>query len=375
MHELSELNWSGSIKPLEEAFSLPPICYTSAEITKQEIKHIFRGYWIGVGRSDIVKEAGNYICLDIAQQSVILLRDKHRKLRAFANTCRHRGARLLNGEGSCKGVRCPFHSWFYDLDGSLISAPHMSKAKDFDNNDYGLIEYLAEDRFGFAFICLNSDGENIDNILCDFNNLHSPWPIESLVSIRRRELTVNCNWKMFLEVFNEYYHLPFVHPNSVDRIYFAPYEAERVKGTFATQFGETDGTGGLLEGTQEHALPDMPDIRGLAKKGTRYTWIFPNMTFAANRDALWCYEAYPLGPEKCKIFQTACFHPKIVSLKGFSKKVKAYLHRLDMALEEDIPALINQQIGLSNPDSQPGRFQPDLEPNVASFANWYAKKW
>ena len=375
MHVLSEFNWSECVKPAEEASSLPPICYTSSDIVDQEIQTIFRGSWIGVGRSDIVKEPGNYICLDFAEQSVILLRDKNGKLRSFANTCRHRGARLLDGKGSCKGIRCPFHSWFYGIDGKLISAPHMNKAQNFDKNENGLIEYLAEEYLGFAFICLNRNGESFNSSLSDFQDIHSPWPIESLVSVRRRELTVNCNWKMFLEVFNEYYHLPFVHPNSVDSIYLAPSSADRVSGSFATQFGETEGTGGLLEGSQENALPDMPALKGLAKKGARYTWIFPNMTFAANRDALWCYEAYPLGPDKCKVLQTACFHPKTISLSSFSKKVKAYLHRLDSALDEDIPALMNQQAGLTNPDSLPGRFQPSLEPNVAAFANWYAKRW
>ena len=145
MHALSEFNWSECIKPAEEASSLPPICYTSSDIVDQEIQTIFRGSWIGVGRSDIVKEPGNYICLDFAEQSVILLRDKNGKLRSFANTCRHRGARLLDGKGSCKGIRCPFHSWFYGIDGKLISAPHMNKAQNFDKNENGLIEYLAEE--------------------------------------------------------------------------------------------------------------------------------------------------------------------------------------------------------------------------------------
>ena len=133
----------------------------------------------------------------------------------------------------------------------------MSKAQNFDKNENGLIEYLAEEYLGFAFICLNRNGESFNGSLSDFQDIHSPWPIESLVSVRRRELTVNCNWKMFLEVFNEYYHLPFVHPNSVDSIYLAPSSADRVSGSFATQFGETEGTGGLLQGSQEKALPDL----------------------------------------------------------------------------------------------------------------------
>ena len=99
------------------------------------------------------------------------------------------------------------------------------------------------------------------------------------------------------------------------------------------------------------------------------------MTFAANRDALWCYEAYPLGPNRCHVVQTACFPPDTARLPDFDMRLDAYLNRLDAALDEDVEALVNQQRGLESPDARPGRFQPELEPNVASFARWYARFW
>ena len=116
----------------------------------------------------------------------------------------------------------------------------------------------------------------------------------------------------------------------------------------------------------------MPGLTGEGASGARYTWIFPNMTFAANRDALWCYEAYPIGANQCKVYQTACFPPETVALQAFAEKSLAYMERLDAALAEDVPALINQQRGMECPDAVSGRFQPDLEPNVAAFARWYA---
>ena len=375
MPDSSDLDFSKCTLPVDEAYSLPPECYCSDDVAKEEISRIFRSTWIGLGRSDLVKEPGYYVCLDFAEQSIILLRDQEEKLHAFANTCRHRGARLLNGEGSIKGIRCPFHSWFYGLNGKLVAAPHMTKIKSFNTDDYGLIEYQIKERFGFIFISFNAHVGDINEHLSGFKDTHSDWPLKDLVTIRRRELIVDCNWKMFLEVFNEYYHLPFVHPNSVDSIYQSPANPEAVNGQFATQFGETTGTGGLLESEQYNALPDMPNLKGRAKEGVRYTWIFPNITFAANRDALWCYEAYPLGSDKCEVVQTACFHPTSVSRLEFKSKLKAYLHRLDAALEEDIPALVNQQVGTKNPDAVQGRFQANLEANVASFANWYATNW
>ena len=183
---------------------------------------------------------------------------------------------------------------------------------------------------------------------------------------------VDCNWKAFIEVFNEYYHLPFVHPDSIDDVYAPPDPGDDVAGAYASQFGATTGTGGLLQTEQASALPPMPGLTGREAAGVRYTWVFPNMTFAAGTDALWVYEAYPIGPNQCHVVQTACFPPETLSAPGADAKLAAYHSRLDAALAEDIPALENQHKGLAHPDARQGRFQPLLEPNVASFARWYA---
>lgn len=358
--------------PVGTAYSLPPVCYTDPWVTEAETRAVFGG-WVGVGRSDMVREPGRYIALDFAGQSIILLRDREGALRAFANSCRHRAARLMEGAGECRGIKCPFHAWAYRLDGTLAAAPHMEKAEGFDKAEFGLHAYRAEERQGFAFVRLGEGAPDLDAVLGDFAKLHAGWPLERLVTTRRQEIEVACNWKAFIEVFNEYYHLPFVHPNSVNDLYATPDAADDVTGAFASQFGATEGTGGLLQDAQDKALPPMRGLSNEAARGARYTWVFPNMTFAANTDALWVYEAYPLGPDRCKVVQSACFPPETLDLKGAQAKVTAYHARLDAALAEDIPALENQQRGLASPAAKQGRFQPLLEPNVAKFAAWYAQ--
>ncbi|MCP4390116.1 MAG: Rieske 2Fe-2S domain-containing protein [Gammaproteobacteria bacterium] len=62
------------------------------------------------------------------------------RLRAFANSCRHRGSRLLRGRGSCKRIIYPYHSWSYQLDGELSGVPGMQEALDFDTRDYPLLD-------------------------------------------------------------------------------------------------------------------------------------------------------------------------------------------------------------------------------------------
>ncbi len=358
----------------DQARTLPPAAYVSETFAQLEQDQIFRKTWFGIGRADRFGNEGDFEALDLAGQSIIVVRDRDGKLQAFANTCRHRGARLMEGSGNCRGIKCPFHAWAYRLDGSLAAAPHMEAAPDFNRADYGLVTYRIEERLGFAFVCLNADAPSLDDTLGDFASLHAPWPITALVSTRRRSQVVACNWKAFLEVFNEYYHLPFVHRDSINDIYKTPDPADVVTGAFASQFGSTEGTGSQLQGAKTIPLPMMPGMVGREAAGVRYTWVFPNMAFAACVDAFWVYEAYPLGPDKCLVYQTTCFPAETIARPEFETQLAAFYHRLDAALAEDVPALMDQHRGLSSPDAQQGRFQPLLEPNVAAFAKWYARQ-
>jgi phenylpropionate dioxygenase-like ring-hydroxylating dioxygenase large terminal subunit len=360
--------------PDDHAYTLPPEVYTDPAILDQERAMLFRDGWLCLGRADQVAKIGDYVCHDVANQSIILLRDSDGHCRAFANSCRHRGARLLDGAGNARGIRCPFHSWAYKLDGTLAGAPHMEEAVGFCRSDYGLISYKASERLGFVFVHLAAEPCDLDLALGDFAAIHAPWPMETLISKRKRSFEVDCNWKIFLEVFNEYYHLPFVHPDTVDGVYNTPDARDHVAGEFATQFGQTEGTGGLLQTNQQKPLPAMPNLPAREMAGVRYTWSFPNMTFAIGLDAMWVYEAYPIAVDKCFVTQTACFPPETVAQADFDELVEAYYHRLDAALAEDIPALVNQQRGLSCPETRQGRLQPLREANVASFARWYAGK-
>ncbi len=358
--------------PVDEASSLPAACYHTNEVLDTEIRTIFHRQWLGLGRADRFDEPGKFETLEIAGVPLLLINDRDGKLRAFNNACRHRGARLAEGDGKCRTLRCPFHGWTYNTNGQFAAAPHMGESKNFDQSKLGLIEFGLEIHAGFIFVCFHPDPPDFIQHIGDFDIFHAPWPLESLVSARRQSFEVKCNWKLFLDVFNEYYHLQNVHPNSINGIYNKPDAGDVTTGAYASQFGETEGTGGLLEDQQQYALAEIPGLSGRAAKGIRYTWIFPNMAFAASTDALWIYEAYPVDPHRCIVYQTLCFSQPAVELTDFETKVKFYYDRFDAAVEEDRVALENQQIGLASPFSRPGPFSPAMEPSVAAFARWYA---
>jgi phenylpropionate dioxygenase-like ring-hydroxylating dioxygenase large terminal subunit len=357
--------------PASRAGTLPPACYADPALFRWEQESLFRRTWVGVGRVDRWAAPGDYSALDIGGAPIIVLRDNEGALRAFANTCRHRGSKLLEGDGNCGTIRCPFHRWTYALDGRLLMAPRMDKTENFALEEHGLIPLRADACQGFAFVCFDDDVEPLADWLGDFPRLHTPWSLGDMVSTRRREFEVACNWKSFLEVFNEYYHLPYVHPESIGELYDPPDDPDEVHGNYASQFGTTKGSGALLKSDQERSLPLIEGLAGDNRRGTRYTWMFPNLTFAAGTESVWVYETYALAPDRTRVGMTACFPAETSTRPDFDSLAQHYYERLDAAIDEDIPALERQQLGLDSPFARPGRFSR-LEPSVASFARWYS---
>ena len=208
--------------------TLPPACYTGADVLAAEMSGLLPRSWLGVARADECKAPGDYRVLEVAGASMIVVRDEARRLRVFANTCRHRGTRLLEGSGNAVRIRCPFHGWTYGLDGSLRGATRMGATQGFRRADMGLVEFRVAERGGFVFVAVGGETPGIDEGLGGFDALHAPWRPEELVTTRRRELEVGCNWKLFLEVFNESYHLADVHAETFGGIYLEPERPDEV---------------------------------------------------------------------------------------------------------------------------------------------------
>ncbi|MEM7291900.1 MAG: aromatic ring-hydroxylating dioxygenase subunit alpha [Pseudomonadota bacterium] len=353
--------------------TLPPAVYTDDTVLALEAKRIFQRAWVGIGRADRWKNPGEYAAFDLGGVPVFVIRDKSGALRGFANTCRHRGMQLLQGEGTVSTVQCPYHAWVYAQSGELMVAPTMQKTCDFDKSENGLHAFRVEEREGFAFLCMDPEAPSIDEWLGDFPDWHAPWSLGQLTTNRRSEMEVACNWKSFIEVFNEYYHLPTVHPDSITHVYDEPDPVDSVSGQFTTQFGTTQGSPAVLDDSRHLVLPIIQTLEGRNLRGTRYTWVYPNMTFAASSESIWMFEVYPISAAKTRVAMTVCFAPGAEAEKDFEMRSQKYYERFDTAIAEDVPVLEQQQIGLTSPFAKPGQFSY-LEPSVANFAEWYAEQ-
>jgi Rieske 2Fe-2S family protein len=133
------------IKGLEP--TLPSSWYYDEAIYRRERERIFYREWFCAGREEELPASGDHRVIDIAGESIIVVRNRDNVLRAFYNVCRHRGARLCRtddaptpgmavrgGVIAGRSIICPYHQWSYDLDGHLIAAPHMSGVSQFDKS-------------------------------------------------------------------------------------------------------------------------------------------------------------------------------------------------------------------------------------------------
>lgn len=370
----NDFDISRVMTPPMQAEGLPPAAYTDPDFLACEISEIFHKSWVGAGRAELYPNPGDYRALTVGGAPVLVLRDKVGTLRAFANTCRHRGMKLVEGAGNCRALKCPFHGWVYGLDGALKGAPHMERTEGFDKDTHGLVSVQIAERDGFVFVCLDPSALNFEEWWGNYTDIIAPWSPSDLRIARTVELDIACNWKLFVEVFMEYYHLPDVHAQSLAVVgYEAPEPCDATTGQVVTQFGTHPNKAALLGKDHGNDLPNIPSLTGRLTGGTRYNLVYPSMPMALSVDSFWYFEVEPLGVDRTRAIYHNGFHKDAFAHPEFDDRAAAYFRRWDTAIAEDIVILERQQQGLTSPLASAGRFSY-LEEIVPMFGRWVAER-
>jgi Rieske 2Fe-2S family protein len=208
--------------------TLPSSWYLREDIFQLEKEHIFFREWICVGREEQLAGPGDHRILDVYGESVLLLRNSQGALRAFYNVCVHRGAQLcavgpqedsgdrLPLKGGVIGRRtimCPYHAWTYDLDGQLQRAPHMTEDMGFRKEDVQLHAVGCEAWAGFIFVHLSPEtAPSFEQHVALSASMFQRYPLADLRIGKTLHYSVNANWKVICENYNECYHCGPVHP-------------------------------------------------------------------------------------------------------------------------------------------------------------------
>ena len=205
--------------------------FTAEDIYQAELERIFPRSWLFVGHESQIPENGDYILARMAEESVILNRDRNGKLHVFLNNCRHRGMRVCRyDKGNTRKFMCPFHAWVFSDQGELIGEPKLESGyhNELDRADWGLIEARVYSYRGFIFACWEEETPELEDYLGDLrfyfddycelpDGSFGDW--EAFGGIFKWR--VPCNWKFGAENFGgDYYHNP--SHASVDQVILSP---------------------------------------------------------------------------------------------------------------------------------------------------------
>jgi phenylpropionate dioxygenase-like ring-hydroxylating dioxygenase large terminal subunit len=197
----------------------PAARYTDPDWLARERRHVFEPAWLVAGLSYRGASPGQYFTFDQLDRSAVVVRDASGDLRAFHNTCRHRGTRLLDGAGKTEAIRCPYHDWKYALDGRLKHVPDQDGfGEPVDKAAMGLLPIQVAEALGFVWICFDPEARPLLESLGDVAAEVEPYRLDEMRPIQEATWTVRCNWKAVLDNATESYHNPVVHGGSVQQL-------------------------------------------------------------------------------------------------------------------------------------------------------------
>lgn len=356
-------------RPLLEAETLPPQCYTSREFYDREVSEIFMKCWNLIGREDYVKEPGNFYAFKLVGIPAFVVRGRDAKIRAFINTCRHRGSRLLDGDGQCRSISCQYHGWTYELDGRLLAANGMEDTLNFSPSDYGLIEIKVDTWMGFLFVNFDNNCGSLRDYLGNLHEYTDSYGLESMVTTKRHDFRVHTNWKAYIENSQEIFHIPTIHRQTFGGLKADWTHVNGAPGNFTIQGTRLRNPTPRSVLAGQKGFDQIPTLRGPAAQGAQIILVYPCTIIACDLDCMWFRQMYPDGPDWVHFSYATCFPKRTVERPDFEEIVQNYYKRNDMSLAEDNSAMEMVLVGLSQPFGSAGRFS-SREPLVHAIDNW-----
>lgn len=302
---------------------LPVEPNVSTEYFERERQRIFQRSWLNVGRVEDIAQPGDYFVkqLEILKTSIIIVRGKDGVIRGLHNVCKHRGNRLADDyHGRARSFVCGFHGWTYDLAGHLVRVPDEQEFCDFEKSEYELTSVATNVWEGFIFINVDPHPtETLQQWMGELYEQYRGYPLDTMTEVARYLATVNTNWKVFMDITQESYHVPCLHgrivPDSntskgnpfchlssirifrrhrASSVYANPEHKPTPAEAVAYKFGTT-----VLEGATVHdPLHQCLNPDGVSNWAFDSNVIFPNLIFHVGKGWYITYNFWPLAVDR-----------------------------------------------------------------------------
>jgi carnitine monooxygenase subunit len=338
----------------EQDLSLPGWIYHDPEFFAVEARRLIRPAWQIVCHVSELAEPGDWRSLDYLGESVIVIRGADDQVRAFANVCRHRGSRLLDGTGGCaKRLTCPYHGWTYAADGRLIGLPRKADYPGVDPADWGLIPVELENWRGFLFVRLEGGGPTVAEMMAPYEAEIAPYRLEELRALGRITLRPrDVNWKNVADNYSDGLHIAVAHPG-LTRLFGGDYAIEagehvdRMSGDLVERPSRN-----LSERAYQQMLPPEAGRRWL------YFKLWPNVAIDLYPDQVDFMHFVPVSATETLIREVSYALPDAETPEHRRRGMKAarYLNwRINRRVNAEDTALIRRvQLGMGSSLYRPG---------------------
>ena len=310
----------------------PKELYTSPEHHAREVSEVFEKSWVNVGRVNEFPENGSFVVRELLGRSILIIRGRDAKVRAFYNACSHRLAKLVwESEGKLSAITCPYHAWGYDTQGALKFIANKPCFPDVDQAESGLTGIACESYGNFVFINLDPNHTiSLRDYLGGWGERMEGLPWDDFPVSGRASATLPFNWKLGIENTSESYHAFALHKRTLGSVvppdnrycntpsieYYGPHTSYVVVVNTEPNFDESNmmqaflraNVGMLLAGGAEAKFegerPTFATHPGVNQKrlpnfGVDNNLIFPNLVLGLSSFGWYTQRFWPITADTC----------------------------------------------------------------------------
>lgn len=339
---------------LARASTVPSRWYTDPRVLEEEKARIFSRTWQLVGRTEQVREPGQYFTAQVGDEPLLVVRGTDERLRALSNVCRHRAGPVAEGAGTRKSFRCGYHGWTYALDGRLLHTPEFDGVEEFEAEKCCLPEFPLETWNALVFVNLDRGAAPLSETLGDIPRRVGSRNLEAMRLAWRRDWLVNCNWKVYVDNYLEGYHIPIVHPALNRELDYKEYRTE-TRRFYSIQHSP------IRKDSATRLKVDAQMLGGEAQ----YFWIFPNLMLNVYPDNYSTNLIVPLDAKRTlTIFEWYFSEPELEETKEAVRRTVEFSDEIQL---EDIKICEAVQRGLGSSTYSQGRYSVRRENGVHHF--------
>ena len=358
------------------ATTIPPRFYNDPAIFELEKERVLKTSWFPVGHVSEVSAPGDYFTVDFCEEPVLVIRDRNDELHALSNVCIHRNFPVAHDRGNCALLRCRYHNWVYNLDGSLRGAPLMENAKDFSAKDWRLHEFHLEVWRGFIFVNMKRGPvASLAPRLTGLEQIFLRHETDNMVYFQMGEFDLEANWKCVVDIFAENYHTDAVHEKSLgDSVPAGKTIIENTDMPAYCMFRLPSGGGADLQNPDDYALTGGFALPGSLDESDMNVAVggivFPNFSWYFNPDLIFVTQMDPQTHNRTTGRYGIGISREAAEAPDFMDKFEAYKQNAKLVIDEDFWSITEMYRGKRSAFAAQGRTS-HAEATLWHFHKWY----